>query len=107
MNLIQNGYDAARPLPGSPELWVDLSREGPWARIQVRDNGPGIPAEHLGRLFDPFFTTKPVGQGTGLGLSISFGAIEQHGGRLTGGNAPQGGALFTVELPTLGQPPSP
>jgi len=101
MNLIQNAYDAARTLPAPPQLWINLSLDAHWASIQVRDNGPGIPTEHLPRLFDPFFTTKPVGQGTGLGLSISFGAIEQHGGRLSGGNAPQGGALFTVQLPAL------
>jgi len=69
------------------------------ARITLRDNGPGIPADHIGRVFDPFFTTKPVGQGTGLGLSISFGAIEQHGGQLVAGNAPEGGARFELSLP--------
>ena len=101
MNLIQNAYDAARETAQPPQLWITLRHDTHWARIAVRDNGPGIPAEHLGRLFDPFFTTKPVGQGTGLGLSISFGTAEQHGGLLTGGNGPEGGAVFTVKLPLL------
>jgi two-component system sensor histidine kinase HupT/HoxJ len=104
MNLIQNAYDAAKGHTDVPELWITLSQNQTQARIALRDNGPGIPPEHLGKLFDPFFTTKPVGQGTGLGLSISFGAVEQHGGTLTGVNAAEGGAVFTVTLPRLAGP---
>jgi len=69
--------------------------------LRFRDNGPGIAPEHLTRLFDPFFTTKPVGKGTGLGLSISYGIVEQHGGHLSAANAEGGGAVFTLELPSL------
>ncbi len=100
MNLVQNAYDAAatRDNP-APALWVSLQREGDVARLSFRDNGPGIAAEHLSRIFDPFFTTKPVGKGTGLGLSISYGIVEQHGGRLTARNHPEGGAEFVLELP--------
>jgi two-component system sensor histidine kinase HupT/HoxJ len=103
MNLIQNAYDAAKGHTPTPELWITLSQDPAWARIGLRDNGPGIPPEHLGKLFDPFFTTKPVGQGTGLGLSISFGAVEQHGGVLKGANAPEGGAVFSLSLPVMPQ----
>ena len=48
---------------------------------------------------EPFFSTKGVGKGTGLGLSISYGIVERHGGRLTAGNAPDGGAEFVLTLP--------
>lgn len=105
MNLIQNAYDAASAAPrterGAPALWIDSGCDGANAVLRFRDNGPGIAPEHLPRVFDPFFTTKPVGAGTGLGLSISYGIVEQHGGRLTAANAPDGGAVFTLELPRL------
>jgi two-component system sensor histidine kinase HupT/HoxJ len=100
MNLVQNAYDAASSLADvKPALWIECQLEPTLVRLVLRDNGPGIRDEDLGRIFDPFFTTKPVGQGTGLGLSISYGIVEQHGGRLTGRNAAEGGAEFVVELP--------
>jgi two-component system, NtrC family, sensor histidine kinase HupT/HoxJ len=102
MNLLQNAFDALAQTP-EPMVWVDMGCTGeadpPTVRVTVRDNGPGIPAEHLLRIFDPFFTTKPVGKGTGLGLSISYGIVEQHGGHLGARNAEGGGAAFILELP--------
>jgi PAS domain S-box-containing protein len=65
----------------------------------VRDTGPGIPADVLPRMFDPFFTTKEVGKGTGLGLAITYGIIQDHGGTIYAANAPDGGAVLTIELP--------
>ena len=99
MNLLQNAFDAVVGTPGhQPEVWVSIACADGLARLTVRDNGPGIPPEHLLRIFDPFFTTKPVGKGTGLGLSISYGLVEQHGGRLSARNGKQG-AEFWMELP--------
>jgi PAS domain S-box-containing protein len=67
----------------------------------VRDTGPGIPPDVLPRIFDPFFTTKDVGQGTGLGLAITYGIIQEHGGTIHASNAPDGGAIMTIELPAI------
>jgi len=100
MNLLQNAFDAVGG-PGAqpPCVWVSLASEGAQVHVSVRDNGPGIPPEHLLRIFDPFFTTKPVGKGTGLGLSISYGIVERHGGQLRARNHPAGGAEFVLTLP--------
>jgi two-component system sensor histidine kinase HupT/HoxJ len=67
--------------------------------VQVRDNGPGIPPSQRDRVFDPFFTTRAPGEGTGLGLSIAFDIVREHGGALELGDAPEGGACFTIRLP--------
>jgi two-component system sensor histidine kinase HupT/HoxJ len=100
MNLIENAGDAGAAGGATPpQLWIGARRAGALLRVVLRDNGAGIAPHDLSRLFDPFFTTKPVGKGTGLGLSISYGIIDQHGGRLSARNHPQGGAEFTIELP--------
>jgi two-component system, NtrC family, sensor histidine kinase HupT/HoxJ len=100
MNLVQNAWDAASSVEGIvPRLRIEQQRVGNGVELRFTDNGPGIRPEHLPRLFEPFFTTKPVGKGTGLGLSISYGIVERHGGTLSAGNAPSGGAVFTLSLP--------
>ncbi|WP_153130077.1 PAS domain-containing sensor histidine kinase [Dechloromonas hortensis] len=98
MNLVQNACDATAGQP-TAQLKIVGAIEAGRAVLRFIDNGPGIPAEHLGRLFEPFFTTKPVGQGTGLGLSISYGIVDRHGGSLTAHNAATGGAEFILALP--------
>jgi signal transduction histidine kinase len=66
------------------------------ATIEVRDTGTGIPTTDLQKIFIPFFTTKAKGHG--IGLALTHRIITQHGGTLTAGNAPDGGALFTIRL---------
>ncbi len=68
-----------------------------FSSIVVRDNGPGIPAEKAAAIFEPFFTTKT--EGSGLGLWIVQQIITAHGGFVTTANAPEGGAVFMVQLP--------
>ncbi len=99
VNLIQNAYDAVET-QAAPALTLTLASAEGRACLSVADNGPGIAAANLARIFDPFFTTKPVGKGTGLGLSISYGIVEQHGGTLAAANLADGGACFTLTLPT-------
>lgn len=67
-------------------------------RFEVRDDGPGIPAEILGRIFDPFFTTKAAG--TGLGLSIAQHIVSENGGSLEAASSRGGPTSFYVTLPT-------
>lgn len=98
-NLIQNALDAVAGQPGGT-IAVQAGHTGEGGvRLTVADNGPGIAPDHLTTVFDPFFTTKPVGQGTGLGLWISYGLVRDHDGTLSAGNRPEGGAVFTIELP--------
>jgi PAS domain S-box-containing protein len=70
----------------------------------VRDTGTGIPEDTLSRIFEPFYTTKEVGKGTGLGLAITYGIVQEHGGQILAANHPDGGAVFTVELPIAPSP---
>jgi signal transduction histidine kinase len=83
-------------------LSVKSSHKDNRLTIIITDSGTGIPEEFLDKIFEPFFTTKDVGEGTGLGLSVSYSLIEQMNGELTAHNAEDGGAVFTVSLPILG-----
>jgi signal transduction histidine kinase len=65
--------------------------------LVVEDNGPGLPAEAMGRLFEPSFTTKP--EGHGFGLSTCYRIVQNHGGRIVAENVPGSGARFIVTLP--------
>jgi signal transduction histidine kinase len=95
VNLLLNALDAM-PQGGCLKVALENPAEEE-IRLTVSDTGGGIPREMLGRLFVPFASTKPTG--TGLGLSISRRIIEEHGGKMTGENRPEGGASFTIQLP--------
>jgi PAS domain S-box-containing protein len=100
LNLIVNAEQAIREARESGTLRIRLgkSANSVWASFQ--DDGTGIPAENLPHIFDPFYTTKRPGRGTGLGLSICKSVMKEHNGNVEAANAPGGGALFTVTLPT-------
>jgi signal transduction histidine kinase len=86
-------------MPKGGCLTVSTFSEKDRTCVSVRDNGCGIPHEHIDRIFDPFFTTKSPGKGTGLGLSISYRIIKEHEGTVTVESAPNKGSTFTVKLP--------
>jgi len=100
INLIGNALDA---MEGQPAPVIELGCEsiGQQARLTVRDHGPGLDDTALSHLFEAFFTTKQAGGGLGLGLTISADIIRDFGGTLTGTNHPEGGALFTLEIPLI------
>ncbi|MCU7854004.1 MAG: PAS domain-containing protein [Candidatus Thiodiazotropha sp. (ex Monitilora ramsayi)] len=102
INLVQNAIDVIAEQQRLL-LFITCGHDEQNAWIRVRDNGPGIAAEDQKKLFDPFFTTKAVGKGTGLGLYISYGLARDMGGDLSAENAAEGGAVFTLRLPLLGE----
>jgi signal transduction histidine kinase len=79
---------------------VRLGREHDKLVLSVSDNGPGIAPEMRGRLFEPYATTKA--EGTGLGLAIVERIVAEHGGEISVGDTPGGGATFVVKLPLSG-----
>ena len=83
-------------------ILIKLFDAGKKIRLEVWDNGPGVPQQDEQKLFQPFFTTKPVGSGTGLGLSVSYGIIDAYSGATSYFNNEWGGATFFVELPAAG-----
>jgi len=98
LNLIVN---AAQAMPEGKMGLIDIRTDcdNTQVRIEVQDNGSGIPPEILKKIFDPFFTTKDPGTGTGLGLSVSQNIIQQHGGTLTVDSTVGVGTRFTITLP--------
>lgn len=106
-NIILNAKQAMSEAHGSGRLTVRTCHEGNVVRVEISDDGPGIPAEIMDRIFDPFFTTRPQGQGMGLGLSMCYGIVSEHGGRIWAlspalqqyADARGPGATLVVELP--------
>ena len=97
-HLISNAVDAMETAGGGV-LLIRTLRERGNVVIEFSDTGPGMAEPD--KVFDPFYTTKPVGKGTGLGLSICYGVMQEHGGRISGFNRPEGGCTFRLELPAV------
>jgi two-component system NtrC family sensor kinase len=98
LNIINNAIDA---LGKNGEIHIKtsfLSKRNE-IKIEIIDNGPGIPKENINKIFDPFYTTKEVGKGTGLGLSIVYSIIEKLGGRIMVASEIGQGTTFTIYLP--------
>jgi signal transduction histidine kinase len=99
MNLLINALQALPDRPrGQNVVSLRLRPVGDFVRLEVEDNGSGIPKDVLDKVFDPFFTTKTHG-GTGLGLAISKQIIEEVSGRISVQSEVGRGTLFSVELP--------
>lgn len=101
LNLLRNAAEAIPDEQTDRRVVVDRSivkdQGRDWARITIRDTGPGIPASDLQKIFIPFFTTKSKGHG--VGLALAHRVITQHGGTLAATNASNGGAVFSIRLP--------
>lgn len=105
VNLVQNAADAARARHGEHggRVHVLVSPAEGGVRVEVIDNGTGIPEAERERVFEPYYTTKSGG--TGLGLAIVHRIVSDHGGRIDVDEAEEGGAVFEVILTREGPPP--
>jgi C4-dicarboxylate-specific signal transduction histidine kinase len=102
-NLLANALQALeRSDDGERVLTLALARDGTHARLDLRDNGPGIAPEALPHLFEPFYTTREGG--LGLGLSLSLSLAERFGGTLSAKPAAPRGAEFSLALPLAAAP---
>lgn len=101
LNLVRNAMEAMEDVTRR-ELTVSTAATGSgWARVIVRDTGPGLSDAIREKLFQPFATTKATGMG--LGLSICRSIIEAHGGVLEAGSEPGPGASFFFTVPLMGE----
>ncbi|MGA1826029.1 MAG: sensor histidine kinase, partial [bacterium] len=92
--------NACQAIENKGDIWIKTYEdEHSNAIISIRDNGEGIPDEHLGKIFDPFFTTKDTQAGTGIGLSICYKIIKDHKGDILVNNKLEEGAEFIIRLP--------
>jgi two-component system sensor histidine kinase KdpD len=97
-HLLENAAQYAPDGPISVRGWI----EGPELRLEVRDQGPGLPVQELERLFEPFYRGEVVRQqvpGTGMGLAITRGLVNADGGRVWAENVSPHGASFTIAVP--------
>lgn len=95
-NLLDNAIQA---LGERGTITLGTALEGPCVRVDIADDGPGIPAELRERVFEPFFTTKDVGEGTGLGLDAARRiVVERHRGSIDV-ESEEGRTVFHVWLP--------
>ncbi|MEA3003843.1 MAG: hypothetical protein QOH81_2631 [Sphingomonadales bacterium] len=97
INLLRNGAEAARGHAEAPEVALAFAGlPGGRVRIEIADNGPGVPEALRQDVFLPFFTTKA--KGTGVGLSLARQVVLAHGGSIALAESPSGGALFRILL---------
>ena len=94
-NIIDNAIDA---MDKGGKLSIRSSLHDSYVRIEIIDNGHGIPEEILDNIFDPFFSTKGIGQGTGMGLEIVRRIVEHHKGSIQVWSKP-GKTTFCIQLP--------
>jgi signal transduction histidine kinase len=102
LNLLSNAFKFV-PDRGRVRCSLAADPAGGRAALEVADSGPGVPAQHRAAVFERFFQLDGGAArhhgGTGLGLAIAHDLVALHGGTIAVGDAPEGGALFRVEIP--------
>jgi len=101
-NIVLNAKDAIKRVKKNGTIDISLVKNPDWVRLNIKDEGLGIPRDQVPKIFDPFFTTKDVGKGLGLGLSISQSIVEKYQGSIFLQSEEGQGTTFTVNLPYAG-----
>ncbi len=94
LNLLRNAAEAIPEHKSERSVFLEVRER----TLIITDTGTGIPPAQLPKIFIPFFTTKPKGHG--IGLALTHRIVTDHGGTLTAANSPDGGAVFTIKLPS-------
>jgi two-component system OmpR family sensor kinase len=100
LNILDNASKYSR---GGGEIDIGVKQSGEYVLLTVRDHGPGIAEKDLPHVKERFYKGNARERGNGIGLAVCDEIITKHGGTLTVGNAPGGGALVTVSLPVRTQ----
>ncbi|MET0239469.1 MAG: ATP-binding protein [Sphingobium sp.] len=102
VNLMMNAAQAMGGLDGPRDLTIAARQDGDRVRVEISDQGPGIPESNMHLIFEPFYSTREGGMG--MGLAICKTCIAAHGGRLWATSVPEAGATFHFDLPAASSP---
>lgn len=103
VNLLLNAAEATQD-NGEINIRSQIDKARRCVRVEIADNGCGIPPEHISKVFEPFFTTKA--KGTGLGLAVSYRIVRNHQGEIQVSSKPGEGTRFSIEIPLPKNEPS-
>ena len=100
VNLISNAVEAMGN-KSDGEVEISIKEQGSWGIIEIKDNGPGIETEDLGRIFTPFFSTKSSINNWGVGLAFCYKVVTAHDGKITVESEVGRGTVFSIALPIV------
>ncbi len=101
LNIVNNGIDAIGKKGKILIKTTSIYGDRPEIKIEISDNGPGMPKDMQAKIFEPFYTTKGPNEGTGLGLSISYSIMEKLGGRIVVDSEVGRGTVFSIYVPVV------
>ena len=99
VSLLINAYEAFPQRGGEVKIGLYRDDMKKMFRLEVADNGAGIPEEVMPRIFEPFYTTKDAEKNTGLGLAVVYGNVKRYGGSIDVKSKVNEGTTFTIHLP--------